>query len=652
MKKKTFKIFVILFLGLFFAHGKSQAEVTVAEDGQVTINFQDVEIGSVVKSMSKITGHNFVIDPQVKGKVTVIATHPVPENEVYAIFLSVLEVHDFAAVEMGEITKIVPLTSAKHGAEPQTGERSTKRPQDSVVTRLYKLKHIQAEKLVPVLRPLVPAKSYLAAQVESNMLIISDRAGNIERLIKIVEKIDQVKPGEIEIAKLEHADALDVVKVIEGLEDGVNKGAARQNLQLVADARTNSILISGNEYNLLRVKTLIAHLDTPIESDGATQVIFLRFAKAKDLLPILKGVEAGTNDGKGRPRPPQAARQTDFDVQADEATNALIITAPPAVMRSMLNVIRKLDIRRTQVLIEAIIADINTGKGAELGVQWQATDVTSASDKGVIGGSNFGNGDASPGISVLSANPIAAATSLSGLNVGYMRGTTNILGTEVLNLGVLASALASDTDNNILSTPSVVTLDNEEAEIVVGETVPFATGSYTSASGSSTPDTPFTTYTREDVGLKLKVTPQINEGDTIRLDIMHEVSSVKSSTTAVNIGLQTTDTRTIKTSVMVDDGKILVLGGLISDEVGESEQRVPILGSIPLLGWLFRYTKTNHSKRNLMVFLRPTIMRDEAKSTNITFDKYDYMRRLQGEKLEQGIKLLPTEKPPVLDELK
>jgi len=375
-------------------------------------------------------------------------------------------------------------------------------------------------------------------------------------------------------------------------------------------------------------------------------VVFLSYARAKDLLPILSAIEPTAQGTKGKT--PRQKNNKGFNIQADEATNALVITAPPSTMKSLLTVVRKLDIRRAQVLIEAVIAEISTGDGVELGVQWSSTSITSSNDDGVIGGTNFSSAT-NPSINQLRADPLTAAAGLSGFNLGYLEGTANILGEEILNLGVLVTALSTNSDNNILSTPSLVTMDNEEAEIIVGNNVPFATGSYTST-GSDNPENPFTTYEREDVGLTLKVTPQINEGETIRLDLEQEVSNLTPSTSNTIVGLQVTTTRQIKTSVMVDDGKILVLGGLINDDIQETVQKFPLLGSIPILGWFFRYTKTTHEKRNLMVFLKPTILRDAETGNRITFDKYDYMRRLQMKMRDEGVSLLPDSELPILPE--
>ena len=636
---KTLLIFLTASLLLLAA-----SPAIAADQGEITINFQDVDISTVINSVSRITGRTFIVDPRVKGKVTVIASEPVAEKELYSIFLSILQVHDLAAIETDGVTKIIPVAMAKHDSTAMAGGERDGMPADSIVTTLYKLKHIPADRLVPILRPLVPSKSYLAAEPQSNMLIISARRANIARLIKIIEKIDRAKTGEIETIRLEYADAGEIVRVIEGLErQQQKKGSPDNRLKLIADERTNSILISGSEYNLLRIRSLISHLDSPIETEGSTRVVFLRYAKAKDLMPILKGVEPPGEAQKGKV---SRSSRSEVNIQADESTNALVITAPPGTMKSLLSVIRKLDIRRAQVMIEAVIAEVSTGDGAEFGVQWRSTDLRSSDDTGVAGGTSFNSGGSGPSIN----NPLGLG-SFSGLNLGYFRGSTEILdGFDIPNLGALVTALSTDADTNILSTPSLVTMDNEEAEIVVGKTVPFATGSYTSTGSGSTPENPFTTYEREDVGLKLKVTPQISAGDTIRLDIVQEVSNLTSDTNILNVGLQTTATRLIKTSVLVDDGKILVLGGLISDDIQETIQKVPLLGSIPIIGWLFRYTKTIHQKQNLMVFLRPTILRDQEDGSRITFDKYDYIRKLQQDFSDRGVPLMPNAKPPVLPE--
>jgi len=620
-----------------------------AGEGKVTFNFQDVDIRSVIESVSKLTGKTFIVDPAVKGKVTIVSTQAMSEEEIYGVFLSVLQVHDFVAVDSGGVVKIIPLVRAKQDmTNAYVDNEAPKTPEDRAVTVLYKLQNVPANQLVPVLRPLVDPKSYLAAHNESNMIIISDRAANVDRLMRIIKRIDVAGTGEIQMVHLEYADARDVVTVIEGLMRSAPRKEAPgpEKFQAVADERTNSILLLGDQADILRVKSLVAYLDTPVKAEGATQVVFLRFAKAKDLAAILSGSGVVTEAAgeKKAPQKPQAAK-SEMNIQADEANNALIITASPQIMKALQEVIRKLDIRRAQVVIEAVIAEITNDKSAELGIQWRSTD-GAADTNGYIGGTNFGKS----GINALSVNPLAVG---DGFSLGYFKGTTKILGKEILNLGAVVHALAGDGDANILSTPTLVTMDNEEATFSVGKNVPFLTGSYTSTGSattggtSSTVSNPFQTIERKDVGLLLKVKPQINEGDTIRLDIEQETSSIAPDTVGSDI---ITNTRKIKTNVMVEDGKILVLGGLIQDDVTESVQKIPLLGDIPWLGALFRYTSSTHNKRNLMVFLRPTVLRNEATSDHITFDKYDFMRRLQQDAAEGGIKLMPGEKTPVMPE--
>ncbi len=643
IKRSIWLLFLCLVLVFHAASIYAQEEIS---EGEATFNFVDVDIRSVIKSVAKITGKNFIINPTIKGKVTIISSMPVDDEEVYGLFLSVLQVHDLAALETGKVVKIVPLDRAKQALNAiETGDK-LRRPEDRQVTSIIRLEHVPADRVVAILRPMVPAKSYLAAHPDSNILIISDRAGNVNRMMRMVQKIDQITVGEIEVIQLNYGDARDIVAVIEGLETKAAKGQARSKLRLIADDRTNSILLSGTEQYRQRARTLIAHLDSPIEAEGSTQVVFLRFANAKDLVPILSGVDVAEKSTVGKGAAAAAAqrqRNKGVVIQADEATNALIITAPPATMKSLHAVIRKLDIRRVQVLIEAVIAEVTTDKGAQLGIQWRSTDSISATSNGVIGGTNF-SGSNQVGINSINEATIGQIGLVNGFNLGYFRGTTEIFGTEFLNLAALISAVASDTDTNILSTPTLVTLDNEEAEIIVGQNVPFATGSFTTTA-STTPDNPFTTFERQDVGLKLQVKPQINEGDTIRLDITQEVSDL---TTQAIGGQPITNTRSIKTVVMVDDGKILVLGGLIDDSVEEVVTKVPLLGDIPFLGALFRFTSTNHEKQNLMVFLRPVILKDENTSSKITFDKYDYMRRLQQNYNEDGINLMPNAVAPEL----
>ncbi len=624
MRPWFIRVFSVLLFCLL--SGQVLAGPQAADGDMVSLNFQDVTIRTVISTVSKLTGRNFVVDPAVRGKVTVIAAHPVRRDEVYSLFLSLLKVYRLAVVEGEHVSQIIPMDRARSSGQPLSdgGEAA-----GAFVTRLIRLKYIQAARLISVLRPLVPPKAYLAAVADSNMLIISDRAANCRRIAAIVAELDKARSGNFEIITLKYADAADLARVVQSLDDTAR--GKKGDIRVIADERTNSLIVAGPDFRLLQVKAVVKNLDTPVKEEGSTQVVYLRYARAKDLVKVLNDVPVADSAGGRKAASKAAARQKGrVSIVADENTNALVITAPPAVMRDLRRVIKRLDIRRPQVLIEAIIAEVSTGANLDLGVQWRATGLKSADESGVIGGTNFSS-TTTPGINTLSsdaATAISGLGALSGLSLGYLEGSADILGTKVLNMAALLSAIASDADSNILSTPSLLTTDNQEAEIVVGNNLPFATGSYTST-GNNTPTNPFTTYERRDVGLKLKVRPQISEGDTIRLDIEQEVSNLSGSTGATTVGLDITTTRSIKTSVLVDDGKILVLGGLISDELKETEYRVPVLGSIPVLGWLFRYTSNTRSRKNLMVFLRPTIIRDNERSDVITFDKYDYLRRLQ-----------------------
>jgi len=623
-----------------------------AQDETITLNFKEAELESVINAVARVTGKTFVVDPAVRGNVTIVSSQPLRPEEVYAVFLSILQVHDFAAIEAGNVIKIVPM--AKAGQDlviTADGERPVDLPEDRIITRIYRLQNLQADKLVPILRPLLNVRagqmSALAVK-EGNALIITERAGNVERLLQIVRRLDQVSGSGMEMLRLEHADAREVVAVITGLEVGSGRLSADQ-LRLAADSRTNSILMQGDEHHLLRVKAMILHLDTPLVREGDTKVVFLRYANAKDLVPILSGMElpeAPRAEGAAAQQRRTAQQREDVNIQADEGTNALIMTGPPAALTALQGVVRQLDIRRVQLMIEAVIAEVSTSKGADLGIQWFAAAANN--DTGAVAATNF-PGTGRVGMSGLATGDEAAIRALagvSGLSLGFLSGSVEIFGNEFFSLGALVNALATDADTNILSTPSLVTMDNHEAEIVVGQNVPFLTGSFTQAT-TGVGGSPFQTIERRDVGIKLRVKPQINEGDVIRLDIAQEVSSVEPGSLEFASGL-ITNTRNITTSVLVEDGKVLVLGGLISDDVQETVSKVPVLGDLPVLGALFRHTSSRRAKRNLMVFLRPVILRDQAMSSQVSLDKYDLIRDKQLERFPAGVKLLPEEQQPLL----
>lgn len=591
-----FKRLQLIFL-LFILCGPLWAE------GTLTLNLNNADIRVLINTVSEMTGKNFIVDPRVKGKVTVISSTPSNRDHIYEIFLSVLKVHGFAVVPSGDINKIVPNTIAKQDNIRTITQTQTHRT-DETVTRVISVKHVMASQLVPILRPLMPQQAHLGVHADSNTLIISDSIANMERVISIVRRIDRLGSNEVEILPLQHANAADLVQVLTSLRNTKQQGKAPPGQQpiLVADPRTNSILLGGNPDLRLELRALIAHLDSPIAVEGQTEVVYLRYAQAKDLVTVLQGIgtkqlEAEKEVKKGAQAKPQ------FDIQADEATNALVITAPPLIMRSLKQVINQLDIRRAQVYIEAVIAELTDGKAVELGVEWQTASPAST--------------DTTPGGKGFDAQSLLPFSNAGkGFSLGYYTGG---------NLRAAVRAYANDADTNILSTPSLLTLDNEKATIHVGQNVPFLTGQYTTT-GSDAAATPFQTIERHDVGIKLTVTPQINEGDTIKLQIEQEVSSVSDSTTGSDL---ITNKRTLETTILVDDKQTIVLGGLIKDDLTESVSKVPLLGDIPILGLLFRNTYTKADKTNLMIFLRPEIIRDRRTSLQLTNSKYDYIRNLQ-----------------------
>jgi general secretion pathway protein D len=605
---------------------------------QITLNLNNADIEALIKTVSEHTGKNFVIDPRVKGKVTVISAHPMERDEFYQVFLSILEVHGFSTIPSGDVIKVVPDVKAKQGGIP-TVTALGQLPGDQIVTRIIQVKNVTSAQLVPILRPLIPQEGHLAAYPDTNVLIISDRRQNVDRLMKIIEQIDKVSDSSIEVITLQHASAAEVVRILNGLETPGAKGAKGNVTKMVADERTNSILISGDPTARLRSRVIIEHLDTPFDNEGNAQVIYLKYANATELVQVLTGVsenleetaQGGGKAAKGKPSLP-------INIQADEASNALIITAPPDQFRALQAIIRKLDIRRAQVLVEAIIAEVSYNKAKQLGVQWIVDGRPDG--KGPIGVINLG----APSISDIATAAVAG----SGVSLGS--GTTLGFGRfndDKVNFAALLQALESDSTSNILSTPSLTTLDNQEAEIVIGQNVPFITGSYTSTGGSNTSVNPFQTVQREDVGLTLKVKPQINEGNSIKLEIEQEISSIDASASTGTSDI-VTKKRTIKTVVMVEDGNTIVLGGLIEEDLQQTEEKVPILGDVPLLGALFRANKTTKVKRNLMVFLRPVVIRDDAVNTQIASDKYNFFRAQQLRMKQDGVNLMSDEEMPVL----
>jgi general secretion pathway protein D len=605
-----------------------------AQDEGFELNFTDTDINAVITAVAKLTGKNFIIDPRVKGKVTVITHKSMSKDEVYEVFQSMLKVHGFAAVPGKSVIKIVPEVNAKQDTIRTITEDY--RDGDELVTKVIPIRHVTAAQLVPILRPLVPQRGHLAAYPQSNVLIISDSAGNIERLSTIIARIDQSVNQQIEVLPLQHAVASEVVRVVNQLHKGAKDNP---DFTIVADDRTNSVLLGGDKGERLRLRAIITHMDIPLELAGNTQVIYLRYASATDLVKVLTDVSKTIIKGPGG-KTAAAATTTasDINIQADENTNALIINAPPGVMRSLRSVVNQLDIRREQVHIEAILAEVSYTKASELGVQWAFDGSEGGTKTGPIGIMNFSS-FAPPGLAGLLEEPPIVGEGLS-LGLGKLENGD-------LTIGVLVRALAGDANTNILATPSVVTLDNEEASIVVGQNVPFLTGQYASTGGGVTPANPFQTIERQDVGITLKITPQINEGNTIKMQILQEISSLTAATIGVDI---ITNKREITTNVLVEDDQILVLGGLIDDQLRESEAKIPGLGDIPVLGWLFKYKTVDKIKTNLMVFIHPTIMKNEAIQSKLTGERHNYMRQKQIEGRTRGLTLFKDTELPVMRE--
>lgn len=594
-----------------------------SQPGTQVLNIKDADITGFIGLVSEATGKNFVVDPRVSGKVTVISQSPMNEDQLYNVFLSVLRVNGFAAVPAGNVIKIVPEQAASQDAGLDAGAG------DALVTRIIELKHVAPGEMAQALRPLLPQGAQMIPHPSSSSLIISDRAGNVARIQSILSRLDQASESEIEVVPLRHANAAEVVRTLTLLNPASDPGSAR----LAADERSNSVLIGGDRGRRLRLKALVANLDTPLGEGDSTQVVYLSYANAEELVPIL---EASLSSLLGQQ--PVAGEQqaaTSF-IRAHKDTNALVITAPPAVVRELKNVIRRLDIRRAQVLIEAVVAEVNDQTAGELGVQWQATD-DDFNDRGFLGGTNFPGSNGAGGIFGAAADPSTLAGS-AGLNVGYILGSVTLPGsdTEILRIGALARALKSDSRTNVLSTPSTITLDHQEAMLSVGQEVPFLTGQFASTGvtqvgggtgGQSGVVNPFQTIDRKEVGLKLKVTPHINEGDAVVLDIDLEVSNLSPDT--INAVDLVTNKRQLVTRVLVPDGGMLVLGGLTSESVRETVQKVPGLGDIPVLGGLFKSRGTSKERRNLMVFLKPTIARDTLTEASITSEKYNFIRSEQ-----------------------
>ncbi|EGR4314235.1 type II secretion system secretin GspD [Vibrio cholerae] len=631
----------------------------LAMANEFSASFKGTDIQEFINIVGRNLEKTIIVDPSVRGKVDVRSFDTLNEEQYYSFFLSVLEVYGFAVVEMDNgVLKVIKSKDAKTSAIPVlSGEERANG--DEVITQVVAVKNVSVRELSPLLRQLIDnaGAGNVVHYDPANIILITGRAAVVNRLAEIIRRVDQAGDKEIEVVELNNASAAEMVRIVEAL----NKTTDAQNTpeflkpKFVADERTNSILISGDPKVRERLKRLIKQLDVEMAAKGNNRVVYLKYAKAEDLVEVLKGVSENLQAEKGTGQP-TTSKRNEVMIAAHADTNSLVLTAPQDIMNAMLEVIGQLDIRRAQVLIEALIVEMAEGDGINLGVQWGSLESGS-----VI---QYGNTGASIGNVMIGLEEAKDTTEKKPIRnsetgeIKYYEETTTkgdysklasalagLQGAAVsIALGdwtALINAVSNDSSSNILSSPSITVMDNGEASFIVGEEVPVITGS----TAGSNNDNPFQTVDRKEVGIKLKVVPQINEGNSVQLNIEQEVSNVLGANGAVDVRFAK---RQLNTSVMVQDGQMLVLGGLIDERALESESKVPLLGDIPLLGQLFRSTSSQVEKKNLMVFIKPTIIRDGVTADGITQRKYNYIRAEQLFRAEKGLRLLDDASVPVL----
>jgi general secretion pathway protein D len=630
----------------------------------VTLNFKDAEIDTVIGAFGHYLNRTFIIDPRVRGKINLETPRAVTKAQAYNLLQSALRLQNFAIVENGGISKVVPEADAKLQPGPVTAGRGSDNNSDQIVTQIFRLNYESASNIVPILRPLISPNNTITAYPSNNSLVITDYAANLQRMARIISTLDSPSTNEVEVVPVKHALATDIaLSVARMLDDTLRAGAGAQidpgqRATVLADPRINSIMIrAASPAKINLAKSLISRLDVPSSQPGNINVVYLRNAEAVRLAQVLRGVLSGTGDGAAgatnspasqlTPQNPNAQQGSTGAttplqqstspqsvtvnaggavIAADTATNSLIITAPEPIYRNLRAVIDKLDARRAQVFIESLIVEVSAEKAAEMGVQWQFGNV-GAGGRQVFGGTNLSSGGSN--ILSASANPTGVG---QGFNIGLLRGTSTVtiggVATTLYNLGTLAKALETTANGNVLATPNLLTLDNEEARIIIGQNVPFVTGQFTTPGSGGAAANPFQTIERKDVGTTLRVKPQVSEGGTVKLQIFQEVSSVEDRSLAAGL---ITKRRAIESNVLVDDGQVVVLGGLIEEREENSSQAVPGLGSIPIIGQLFRYEARKKVKTNLLVFLRPVVVRTPDTAYGITADRYEYIQQLRGD---------------------
>jgi len=632
------------------------ARVAAPEINQANFNFVNAEIESVIKAVGAYTDVTFIIDPRVKGTLTLASEKPLGKAQALQLLNSMLRMQGYAVVSGNGYSKVVPEADAKLQGGVAV---SSSAGGNQITTHVFHLKHEAAATLVPVLRPLISPNNIINANPGNNTLVITDYADNLLRLGRIIASLDSPATGNLEVIALQYAIANDIAAMVNRLmQQSAGAGATPDSGRTVmSDSRTNTVIVSASSAARANLaKSLIAKLDQPTTQPGNVHVVYLKNAEAAKLALTLRAVMAAdTSSPAAAIASPQAAVQNQLQtggaggfIQADASTNTLIITASEPVYRNMRGIISQLDARRAQVYIEALIVEVDASKLAEFGVQW-----------GVLGGGVNGSGGAATSFSTGGNNPTGgnnlanqAAANLAPGGVPLTPGNGLSLGffSSKMGMGALVHALESDSKTNILSMPNLVTLDNEEAKIMVGQNVPFITGQYTTpASAGAAGVNPFQTVERKDIGLTLKVKPQISQGGTVKMAIYQETSSISPTVNAAGL---ITSKRSIDTNVLVDDGQIVVLGGLIDDNLQDNEEQVPGLGSIPLLGNLFKYRSRTHNKTNLMVFLRPTVIRNDEQSGDLASDRYEYIRAAEIKNKPDDTVLMPTMAAPLLPELK
>lgn len=629
---------------------------------QYAANFKGTDIQEFINIVGKNLNKTIIVDPTVRGKINVRSYDLLNDDQYYQFFLNVLQVYGYAVVEMeNHVIKVIKDKDAKMAAIRVADDKAPG-VGDEMVTRIVPLYNSEAKQLAPLLRQLNDnaGGGNVVNYDQSNVLMISGRAAVVNKLVEIVRRVDKQGDTDVQVVALDYASAGEIVRIV----DTLYRSSANQSQlpgqapKVVADERMNAVIVSGDEKSRQRVIELIKRLDAEQASTGNTKVRYLRYAKAEDLVEVLTGFAQNLQDNKegASAQGNSSKRRSDINIMAHSDTNSLVISAEPDQLRTIESVINQLDIRRAQVLVEAIIVEIAEGDNVGFGVQWgsEAGGLTQFNNIGpTIGevGAGVWAARKTDGTSVTTidgnGNPVTTTNPTSEGDftlIAQALGKVNGMawGVTTGNFAALIQAVSSDTNSNVLATPSITTLDNQEASFIVGDEVPIITGS----TSSSNNDNPFQTVERKEVGVKLKVVPQINEGSSVKLTIEQEVSGVNGNT-GVDISFST---RRLTTTVMADSGQIVVLGGLINEEVQESIQKVPILGDIPFIGHLFKSSSSKKTKKNLMIFIKPTIIRDGITMEGIAGRKYNYFRALQLEQQARGINLMPNTQVPVLDE--